>query len=123
MGTKKEKTKQVAIRLPLSLYEYVSKRAARLHGGDFTAAIIELLSWARELLNERERAGEIAPRKEMIGEWMTRQNKMTKEQAEDVLRRQKTDGNKKRFGELAVEAGFITQATLDDYLDERGKRI
>lgn len=54
MGIKKEKTRQVAVRLPVSLHEFVLKRAARLHGGDFTAAMIELLSQAREVLVERE---------------------------------------------------------------------
>jgi hypothetical protein len=54
MGSKKEKTRQVAVRLPLSLHEFVVQRAGRLHGGDFTAAVIELLSQIREVLVERE---------------------------------------------------------------------
>ncbi len=54
MGIKKEKTKQVAVRLPLTLHDFVSNRAVRIHGGDFTAAMIELLSQVREVLIERD---------------------------------------------------------------------
>ena len=54
MGIQKEKTRQVAVRLPVSLHEFVLQRASRLHGGDFTASMIELLSQAREVMTERE---------------------------------------------------------------------
>ena len=65
MGRKKEKTKQVAIRLPESLHEFVDRRSYRLHGGDFTAALIELLSQAKEVIIKHD--GWIAERQ--IIEW------------------------------------------------------
>jgi len=118
MGTKKEKTIQRSIRLPISLMRFIEKRAERYHGKDFTAAIIELLYHAREIIIEEEywirqkRRG-----KERIGEGLVRRGKMTKEQAQEVLRIQKEKyNNGKRFGEIAIELLFINQDTLDEYL-------
>jgi len=75
MGRKKEKTKQVAIRLPESLHEFVRQRADRLDGGDFTAALIELLSQAREIIIKHD--GWIAEREiiEWSKEWEEKKGK------------------------------------------------
>jgi hypothetical protein len=109
------KPRNVNIILEWDLHQRI-ERMAKIHHRGLIKEIIASLEESVMCWEQKR----IAPRKEMIGEWMTRQNKMTKEQAEDILNRQKTDGNKKHFGEIAVEAGFITQATLDDYLDNRG---
>lgn len=65
MDSEKEKTKQVNIRLPKSLYDYVIRRAVRYNGGNFTMAIIDLLSRARETIVKQE--GYIAERE--LLEW------------------------------------------------------
>ncbi len=55
MGRKKEKTIQRNCRLPLSIDDFVERRAKWRHGQDYTAAIIELLSIAREAIIEQEK--------------------------------------------------------------------
>lgn len=60
--------------------------------------------------------------KEKTGERFIRLNEMTKKEVQQVLRIQKTNNHNKRFGEIAVEQGFISRAILDDYLDAGGIR-
>ena len=54
MGTKKKPTERVSVRLPIDLYEFIERRAKRLHGEDLTAAVIELLSRAHEIVLEED---------------------------------------------------------------------
>jgi hypothetical protein len=54
MGSKKQATVQRSIRLPEDLYKAVQQEADQYHGGDFTAALIFLVSKAREY-SEREK--------------------------------------------------------------------
>ncbi len=48
MGSKKQPTVQRSIRLPEDLYRMVQMEADKHHGSDFTAALIYLVSKARE---------------------------------------------------------------------------
>lgn len=54
---------------------------------------------------------------ELIGEHFVNLKDLSFEQAEKVLRVQKTN-KKKKFGEIAVELGFLEPKKLESYLDE-----
>jgi len=51
----KQKRKQTAIRFPLDVYRYIEKVAKAKHGGNFTAATIEMLYEAKKYLEKVER--------------------------------------------------------------------
>ena len=51
----KQKKKQTAIRFPLDVYRYIEKVAKAKHGGNFTAATIEMLYEAKKYLEKVER--------------------------------------------------------------------
>jgi len=55
---------------------------------------------------------------ERIGESLVRIGAMTPEQVEQVLSLQK-DGDRRLFGEIAIEQGFINDKAIKDYLDAR----
>ena len=55
--------------------------------------------------------------KELIGEHFVNLHDLSFEQAEKVLRVQKKN-RKKKFGEIAVELGFLELKKLDKYLEE-----
>lgn len=123
-----EKKIRIGARLPKTLYDWLSDRAKQNHGDDFTAALITVLLKAREIIIEeenwlKEKRGEKGKRekKERIGEGLIRQGKMTKEQAEEVLRVQREKYNfTKRFGEIALELMYINRDILEEYLAEMG---
>ncbi|MBN1648928.1 MAG: hypothetical protein JW874_12915 [Spirochaetales bacterium] len=50
-----------------------------------------------------------------IGAWFIQNNQLSLEQAEEVLRRQRLTPWKK-FGEIAVELGYIGYAEVNEYL-------
>jgi hypothetical protein len=54
MGSLKAATVQKTVRIPSDLVAWIEDRAVRLHGGDFTASIIEVLSRSREQIAEDE---------------------------------------------------------------------
>ncbi len=53
MGTRKKK-KQITVRLPIDLHEFIQKRAIRKHGKDYTAALIAILYKAQEIVLEED---------------------------------------------------------------------
>ena len=56
--------------------------------------------------------------KELIGEHFVNLQDLSFEQAEKVLYVQKQKKNrKKKFGEIAIELGFLEHKKLDEYLD------
>lgn len=56
--------------------------------------------------------------KELIGEHFVNLHDLSFEQAEKVLQVQKQKKNrKKKFGQIAVELGFLETIKLDEYLD------
>ena len=55
--------------------------------------------------------------KELIGEHFVNLHDLSFEQAEKVLKVQKKN-KKKKFGEIAVELGFLELKKLDEYLEE-----
>ena len=55
---------------------------------------------------------------ELIGEHFVNLHDLSFEQAEEVLQVQKQKKNrKKKFGEIAIELGFLEHKKLDEYLD------
>jgi len=56
---------------------------------------------------------------EKIGEGLVKMGAMTKEQVEDVLKRQR-DGNDGLFGIMAMELGYVGEEVLLDYVEEKG---
>ena len=55
--------------------------------------------------------------KELIGEYFVNLHDLSFEQAEKVLSVQKQKKNrKKKFGEIAIELGFLEIKKLDEYL-------
>ena len=56
-------------------------------------------------------------KKELIGEHFVNLHDLSFEQAEKVLKVQKKN-KKKKFGEIAVELGFLELKKLDEYLEE-----
>ncbi len=55
--------------------------------------------------------------KELIGEHFVNLHDLSFEQAEKVLKVQKKN-KKKKFGEIAIELGFLELKKLDEYLEE-----
>jgi hypothetical protein len=53
---------------------------------------------------------------ERIGDFLVRIGAMKSEQVEEVLRLQKA-GDKRRFGEIAVELGYIRDDSIKRYVD------
>lgn len=53
---------------------------------------------------------------QLIGEHFVNLHDLSFEQAEKVLKVQKKN-KKKKFGEIAVELGFLESKKLDEYLD------
>ncbi len=51
-----------------------------------------------------------------IGDYLVEQKLITHDQLDEVLRKQKESGNNKRFGELVVELGFISEVSLSKAL-------
>ena len=56
---------------------------------------------------------------EKIGEFMIRIKALTREQVEDILRRQKEEEPDKLFGVLAVELGYLNEKALDEYIKSK----
>ncbi|MBN1799426.1 MAG: hypothetical protein JW822_12705 [Spirochaetales bacterium] len=59
---------------------------------------------------------------EKIGEGLVRIGAMAKAQVDDVLKRQK-DGDKRLFGEIAVELGFVDVEAIINYLKSTHKDL
>ena len=59
---------------------------------------------------------------ELIGEHFVNLKDLSFEQAEKVLLVQKKN-KKKKFGEIAVELGFLEPRKLDNYLDEPSNSV
>ncbi|WP_319560926.1 hypothetical protein [Marispirochaeta sp.] len=57
-----------------------------------------------------------------IGQTLVEQGELSKEQVDQVLQRQK-DGDKRLFGEIAVDMGYIDLLTVIRYLEaeDRGE--
>jgi len=55
---------------------------------------------------------------ERIGEALVRIGTMAPEQVDQVLKLQK-DGDKRLFGEIAIEKGFINDMAIRAYLDAK----
>ncbi len=54
MRAKKKPTKHISVKLPMNLFEFVYWRAKKLHGENITAALIEILSKAQEIILEED---------------------------------------------------------------------
>ncbi len=54
--------------------------------------------------------------KERIGEYFVRLDLLSLEQAEEILRVQETKEPRKKFGEIALELGYITDDDLEEAL-------
>jgi hypothetical protein len=55
-------------------------------------------------------------KQELIGEHFVNLHDLSFEQAEKVIKVQKKN-KKKKFGEIAIELGFLELKKLDEYLD------
>lgn len=55
---------------------------------------------------------------ERIGEFLVKIGAMTAEQREDVIARQAKEPDR-LFGEIAIESGYIDDAAVDRYLDQK----
>lgn len=56
---------------------------------------------------------------ERIGEGLIRIGAMKKEEVDDVLSRQ-TAGDKRLFGEIAIELAYIDDEAIKNYLESKG---
>lgn len=56
---------------------------------------------------------------ERIGEGLIRIEAMKKEEVDDVLSRQ-SDGDKRLFGEIAIDLGYINDEAIKNYLASKG---
>ena len=61
-------------------------------------------------------------KRELIGEHFVNLHDLSFEQAEKVLRVQKKN-KKMKFGEIAVELGFLQLKKLDKYLDDPSSSV
>ena len=59
---------------------------------------------------------------ERIGEGLVRIGAINEEQVEEVLKRQQ-EGDKRLFGEIAVDLGFVNIEAIIDYLESRNEDI
>ena len=57
--------------------------------------------------------------KEKIGEYLTRVQEIRPHQVENVLLRQEC-GDRRRFGEIAVDLNYISPSVLEGYLNAEG---
>mgnify|MGYP005861844671 CR=1 FL=1 len=57
--------------------------------------------------------------KEKIGEYLTRAEEIRPHQVENVLLRQEC-GDRRRFGEIAVDLSYIRPSVLEGYLNAEG---
>jgi hypothetical protein len=57
--------------------------------------------------------------KEKIGEYLTRIQEIRPQQVENILLRQQC-GDRRRFGEIAVDLNYIRPAVLEGYLNAEG---
>jgi len=55
-----------------------------------------------------------------IGEFLVQIGAMKPYQVEDVLRLQK-QGDKRMFGEIAIELGYVNDAAIQQYIESRHK--
>ena len=58
---------------------------------------------------------EINMPKEMIGGFLIRIGAITTQQRDEILEKQKNEFPHKRFGELAIELGYINKEMIDKY--------
>lgn len=59
---------------------------------------------------------------ERIGEFLVRIKAMTPDQVDEVLKAQKA-GDKRRFGDIAIEFGFVQDNAIKRYVGFLEKRI
>ena len=59
---------------------------------------------------------------EKIGQGLVHMGAMTKEQVAEVLKRQK-QGDKRRFGQIAIELGYVDVKSIIEYLKSRGQEF
>lgn len=52
---------------------------------------------------------------EKIGDGLLRIGAITQEQLDDILKRQK-DGDKRLFGEIAIDLSYVNDQAVDEYL-------
>lgn len=106
------------IRFPVSLFteiDILAKKERRT----FSGQVIYLCEKGMNELHQKE----LIILKEKIGGSLVFSGKMTKEDVERILRIQH-DGDRRRFGEIAVGMKIIDQKTLDRYLGEdRPRRV
>jgi len=57
--------------------------------------------------------------KERIGEYLVHLELLSFEQAEEILRVQSEQEFPKKFGEIALDLGFITMDDLENVLEDR----
>lgn len=125
-----------SVRFNKEIEEEIREYMEEAHESSFNKAVVKLVEiglretyWETDILEEarikRDRAANELlifrrkSKKERTGERFIRLGKMTKAQAEEVLRRQQTEFKGKRFGEIAMELMFINQADLEAYLNEK----
>lgn len=53
---------------------------------------------------------------------MIRIKALTREQVEDILRRQREEEPDKLFGVLAVELGYLNEKALDEYIKSKADK-
>jgi hypothetical protein len=58
---------------------------------------------------------------ERIGDFLLRIGAMNEIQVDEVLRIQREDEEPRMFGEIAVELGYINDAALKSYIDQKAK--
>ena len=59
--------------------------------------------------------------KERIGEYLIRLELLSFEQAEEILRVQSEIKSGKKFGEIALDLGYITEDDLEELADGQGE--
>ena len=57
--------------------------------------------------------------KEKTGEHLIRLELLSFEQAEEILKIQKTSSGDKRFGEIAIDLGYISEDDLENIINEQ----
>jgi hypothetical protein len=68
---------------------------------------------------EEDRMSDNSKTGERIGEGLIRIGAMTQDQVDEVLKIQ-NGGDKRLFGEIAIELGYIDDRAIKDYLDRKG---
>ena len=59
--------------------------------------------------------------KERIGEYLIRLELLSFEQAEEILRVQSEMKSGKKFGEIALDLGYVTEVDLEELADGQGE--